>query len=131
MNGSFSKVAGGNIAPSRFVVLGSAGTVTQAGAGTNVWGIAQPSTRNISLAGLDDGYAAVSGDVVNVYGPGDDECLLEVAGTVTAGQYLKSDADGKGVAATSDKDKVGAVALEGGTSGKLIRVKPQRFDLAV
>jgi hypothetical protein len=56
---------------------------------------------------------------------------LSLGGTVLPGQYIKSDASGLGVAATSDKDKVGAQAYEGGVSGDQIRVRPMRFDLAV
>lgn len=132
MLGSFSKIAGGDIAPARFVKLHTTeGQAVQCGAGEAIFGISQPSTRRLALAGWDDGFAAKSGENVNIIGPGDDEGLLELGGTVTVGQYLKSDADGKGVAATTDKDFVGAQALQSGTSGKLVRVKPIRFDKAV
>lgn len=132
MLGSYSKIAGGNIAPSRFVKLDTTvGQAVQCGAGEAIFGISQPSTRRLALSGWDDGYAAISGENINIIGPGDDEAHLELGGTVTHGQYIKSDADGKGVAGTSDKDNIGAQALESGTSGKLIRVKPIRFDRAV
>lgn len=134
MMGSFSGVAGGNIAPSRFVIKTvSSGepVVTQAGSNVATWGISQPSTRRLALSGWDDGYAAIAGENVNVFGDGDDECLLELAGTVAAGQPIKSDADGKGVLADTDKDHVGAVAKVSGVAGDLIKVKPTRFDLAV
>lgn len=132
MMGSFSKIAGGDIAPARFVVLSATeGQVTQAGANGLVWGISQPSTRRLALDGWDDGLAAKAGENVNVIGPGDDEALLDVAGTIAVGGYIKSDADGKGVAATSNNDVVGAQALEAGVAGKLIRVKPVRFDRGV
>jgi hypothetical protein len=133
MFGSFSKLPAGNIAPARFVKLGTvAGTVLQCGAGENIWGISTPHTRKLALPGVDDGYAGVDGDgAMNIFGPGDDEALLEIGGTVTYGQRLKSDADGKGVAATTDKDAAGAIALSAGTSGMLIKVKPIRYDIAV
>lgn len=138
MFGSFSKVAGGNIAPSRFVKLSTTaeGRVLQCGAGEAIYGISQPSVHNIALSGggfttPDDGYAAVAGEMLNIYGPGDDTVMLELGGTVTVGDYLKSDADGKGVNAGTDKDKAGAQAQASGTSGKLIPVKPIRFDVAV
>jgi len=134
MFGSFSKLPGGNIAPSRFVKLDTSnpGYCLQCGAGEDIWGISSPTTRRMALSGWDDGYAGVLGDgAMNVIGPGDDEALLEIAATISAGTRLKSDADGKGVAATSDKDKTGAVALEDGVSGSLIRVKPMRYDVAV
>lgn len=131
--GHYSGIAAGNIAPSRFVtktVTSSEPTVTQAGSNVLTWGISQPSTRYAPMTGLDDGYAAIAGETLNVYGEGCDECLLEIAGTVTAGQPIKSDSDGKGVAATTDKDHVGAIAVESGVSGDLIRVKPRVYDLA-
>lgn len=133
MLGSYSKLPGGNIAPSRFVKLDTSnvGKVLQCGAGENIFGISSPTTRRMALTGWDDGYAGVSGDgAMNIIGPGDDEALLELGGTVTHGDYLKSDADGKGVTGSTDKDRVGAIAMQGGTSGQLIKVKPIRFDLA-
>jgi hypothetical protein len=132
MFGSFSKFCGGNVEPSRFVKLGTDDTVTHAGAGENPWGISQPSTRRLALSGWDDGYAGIDGSpAINIYGPGDDSCLLELVGTVSIGNYIKASTDGKGVAASSDKDKVGAIALQAGVSGDIIKVKPIRFDLAV
>jgi hypothetical protein len=132
MFGSFSKLPGGNVHPCRFVKLQSDNTVVECGAGEDMWGISQPHTRNLALSGWDDGYAGVSGDpAINIFGPGDDEAPLELGGTVTAGQRIKSGAAGVGVAATSDKDKAGAVALRGGVSGEIIPVKPMRLDLGV
>jgi hypothetical protein len=133
MFGSFSKFPGGDIAPCRFVKLGSVvGTVLQCGAGEDIYGISPAPTRNLAVAGWDDGLAGKSGDgAMNVIGPGDDAALLELGGTVTFGQRLKSDADGKGVAATLDKERAGAIALAAGTSGMLIKVKPIRYDIAV
>lgn len=130
MFGSFGKIAGGNIAPCRFVVLGTGNTVTQSGANGLVWGISDKATRNAPLSGLDDGYAAVSGDMLNVIGPGDDEALLELGGTVSIGQRIKSDADGKGVAATANLDCVGAICLQAGVSGDFVKVKPMRYDIS-
>lgn len=131
MFGSFSKLPGGNIHPSRFVKLQTDNTVVEAGSGEAMFGISPPSTRNMALTGWDDGYAAISGDpAMNIYGPGDDACKLELGGTVSVGQYIKSGSAGVGVVATSDKDHVGAQAMEAGVSGDLIKVKPIRFDLA-
>lgn len=131
MFGSFSKIANGNIAPSVFVKLDTSneGRVVVCGANEAPWGISQPYERRHSL--LEDGYAAVAGQNINVIGPGDDEALLRLGGTVTVGAHLKSDASGYGVVASTDKDHVGAIALQAGVSGDLIRVKPVRFDLAV
>ncbi|AWM38713.1 hypothetical protein GobsT_30960 [Gemmata obscuriglobus] len=134
MLGSFSGRAGGNILPARFVkrtgVSGEA-VVTQCGANESPWGIGPKGTRRMALTGWDDGFAAVAGDDVNVFGPGDDVAPLELGGTVAVGDYIKSDSVGRGVSASTDKDRVGAQALEPGVAGQLIRVKPMRFDLSV
>ena len=130
--GSFSKICGGNVPPSRFVKLQSDGTVVLCGAGEDMWGISQAATRNSSLTGLDDGYAGISGEAINIFGPGDDQAQLELGGTVTVGQRIKSDASGKGVSATTDKDRTGAIcSYVPGVSGELITVKPDRFDLSI
>lgn len=134
MFGSFSGVAGGNIAPARFVKRTSSSgeaVLTQCGANEAVYGISQQSTRRMALSGWDDGYAAVAGDNISLIGPGDDEAALEIgSGGVTAGAYIKSDADGKGVIGSTDKDHIGAIALHDAAAGAIARVKPWRFDLA-
>ncbi len=131
MFGHYGKIAGGNIAPSRFVKLGTDETVTHCGAGEIPWGISQPYTRYPALAAVDDGFAAIAGEQCNVFGPTDDECLLELGGTVTPGQGIKATTDGKGLAAVTNLDQVGAVAIQGGISGDLIKVKPMRYDVSV
>lgn len=47
---------------------------------------------------------------------------LVLGGTVVAGNYIKSHSDGTGIVVASDEDNYGAIALEGGTSGKTISV---------
>jgi hypothetical protein len=132
MFGSFSKIAGGNVSPARFVKLHTeAGQVVHAGAGDRPWGISQPHTRRLALADWDDGYAAIDGENLNVIGPGDDEALLELGGTVTHGMLLKASTDGVGIEADTDKDKAGAIALQDGADGDLIKVKPILVDVAV
>lgn len=124
---SFTKTANGNIAPSRFVRLDTTadGRVVQAGAGEKIYGISQPGTRRASYSSLDDGYCAIVGESLQIYGPGSDkDVMLELGGTVSAGDRLKSDADGKGVVTTTSGNEVGAIAQVGGTSGQLIPVQP-------
>lgn len=131
---SYSGVAGGNIAPAVFVKMTESSgepVLTTAGANDLVWGISPKSSRRMALSGWDDGYAAVAGMTMAAYGPGDDEAQLTLGGSVTSGQPLKSDASGFGVAATTDKDRVGAIALEAGASGDLIKVKPVRWDVSI
>jgi len=52
--------------------------------------------------------------------------LLQIAGTVAAGDYLESDADGKGVSTTLTSRvmtaNVNAIALQAGVAGDLIEV---------
>lgn len=130
MLGSFSKRPGGNVSPSRIVKLQADDTVVHASAASDLlYGISQPSTRRLALSGWDDGYAGVSGDgAINIFGPGDDNCPLEIGGTVTIGAYITATTDGKGVASTTDKDHVIAQAMQAGVSGDIIKVKPIRFD---
>lgn len=120
---SFSMVAGGIIRPSRFVKLSTTdeGRVLEADAGNKVFGVSEEGTRKVPLTGLDDGYAAIEGESLRVYGLGA-RCYLELGGTVTRGDRLKSDADGKAVTASADTEEYGAIALNGGVSGDLIRV---------
>lgn len=127
--GSYSKLCSGNVAPSVFVALQSDGTVQTCSANGDAWGISQPSTHNLPMAGWDDGYAGTStSPPINIYGPGDDEAPLRISATVTAGQRLKSDASGFGTPATSTGDRTCAIAVVGGVSGDVIPVKPMRFD---
>jgi hypothetical protein len=123
---SRTKVSTGNIAPSRFVKLSTTldGKCTQAGAGEKIFGISQQGTRNTPYGSLDDGYAAIAGENLQIYGPGDDGAVLELGGTVAAGDRLKSDANGKGVTTVTNLDEVGAVAMVAGTSGQLVPVQP-------
>ena len=133
MNASYSAVAGGTIAPCRFVTMSESSgepVVAHSAAGENPWGISPKGTRRMALSGWDDGYAAIAGETMAVFGPGDDEALLEIGGTITSGMEIKATTDGKGIEADTDKDPVGAIALEGGASGDLIKVKPVRYDKA-
>lgn len=120
----FSRVANGNIAPSRFVtpVSGTDGRVTQSGSGETPIGISQPGTRNTPYSSLDDGYCAIAGENVGVFGQGDNKVPLELGGTVTNGQFIKPDSSGKGVVASSADDIYGARAEANGVSGEVIPV---------
>lgn len=124
---SFTKVATSNIAPSVFVKLSTTldGRVTQCGAGDKIYGISQPGERNLPYTGLQDGFAAIAGENLMIYGPGSDkDVLLKLGGTVAPGDRLKSDANGLGVVTTTPADEVGAIAQEVGLSGQIIAVQP-------
>lgn len=121
-----TKVATGNITMSRFVKLSTTldGKCTQAGTGEKIFGISQQGSRNTPYGALDDGFAAIAGENVQIYGPGDDGAVLELGGTVAAFDRLKSDTNGKGVVTVTNLDEYGAIALVAGTSGQLIPVQP-------
>lgn len=124
-------MAAGNIYPSRFLKMSStAFKCEQAAANGVVIGVSQEGTNyppiNDTLITI-AGYAAIAGQNIRIFGEGD-ECLLELGDTVTAGQLLKSDANGKGVpiltnAGASTPQYYGARALQGGASGEKIRVQ--------
>ncbi len=120
---SFSMKASGNIAPSRFVkqTVTADGEVTQAGTGERIFGVSHEGVRRIPGL-LDDGFAAIAGEDLKVYGD-NDECLLEIVATVAPGDRLKSDTDGKGTPVASNNDEWGATAKVAGVSGRLIRVE--------
>lgn len=111
--------AGGTIAPFRFVKQSGNYGAVQAGAGEAPIGVSQQATNAFNVTDV----AASSGQPIGVYG-NSQECWLEFGGSVTAGDRLKSDSAGKGVTA-SGSDGSGAVALEGGSSGNLYRVRVQ------
>lgn len=119
-----SKKANGNIPPARFVKLDSSGDnlVLVATAGDKCYGICQPDVRRTPYSSLDDGYAAIAGEDVKVFGIGE-TCLLELVASVSPGDRLKSDATGKGTPVTANNDEYGAIALVAGVSGQLVMVQ--------
>jgi hypothetical protein len=124
---SFSKVANSNIAPSRLVKIDTTadGKVLQCTGTSDVpYGVSQPGQHNTPLSvggtSLLDGWAATAGQNLWIIGP-PDKCLLELGGTVTRGDYLASDTNGKGVTATTG-NFYGAQAMESGASGDLVEV---------
>lgn len=130
MPDSASYIAGGNISPSRFVSVDANGdnTVVQAGLNDQILGISQKGTRQVPIPSASS-YAAIDGDSLLVHIDGADDVLLEYGATVTRGQRLKSDANGKGipVATSGEAQKVGAIALQSGSAGDVrpVLVKTQ------
>lgn len=55
--------------------------------------------------------------------------MLKIAGTITRGQLIKTDANGQGVVVAADTDKAKARALQSGVAGDIIEV--ERVDLHV
>jgi hypothetical protein len=103
--------------------------ILQAGAGDLVVGISGSATRRAEYIDS-SGKHAIAGEPAKFHDD-TEECWLEAGGTITVGDRLKSDANGKGVTTTTDKDKYGAIALQSGASGDYIRVKVRIGDISV
>lgn len=123
--------ASGTIRACRFVKQSGDFTGAEADANETVIGISYQDGKYPPLNDLvSTNNHAETGDPIRLYGDGD-ICLLEYGGTVTAGERLKSDADGKGVSiATTGTtiQNIGAVAIEGGSSGEKRRVQIQIYS---
>lgn len=119
-------VADGDIYPFRFVKASTTPfRVLQATANAPIVGVSQQGTRiiNLDLFAVDT-KAAIQGEPIRVYGEGA-ECLVETGGAITAGAYLKSDANGKAVVVATTGavlQQIGARALDDAASGELVRV---------
>lgn len=120
--------AGGTIRPSRFVKLNTSAdfTVDEADANERIIGISQTGTRDapgVTGAGTD---AASAEEEVMVFHPGQVAPLEAGSGGWSAGDMLKSDADGKGViVATTGQARqwVGAIAEEAAAEGEIASVR--------
>ena len=131
--------AAGTIYPCRFVSIypvtadaNSFKVIEDIVAAQNIVGVSQVGTTGFPMAATNDmgvtapTAAALSGQQLQVFGVGE-ECLIELAGTVNAGDYVKANAttDGKGIQApltTSGQQSVGGIALQYGVSGDKIRM---------
>ena len=131
---SHTRVAAGNINPSRFVTLAASdGQVSECSAATDkIFGISQPETRRTPYGGLDDGYAAIATEELQIFGPGDNnECLLELGGTVVPGDKLTATTGGKGIKTVTDHNEYGAIALFGGVSGEFVPVEVRTGQISL
>jgi hypothetical protein len=131
--------ANGTIYPSRFVSVYPSTSATADSfkviedivAAQPIIGVSQEGTTGFPMGTNDMGvtaptYAASDEQDLKVYGPGE-VCLIELGGTVNAGDPLKANAttDGKGVAAditTASQQFIGGYALQYGISGDKIRM---------
>lgn len=118
-----SRIANGDIYPMRFVKLDTTadGKVLQCGAGDKPIGISQKGTRRSPYVDT-SGKAAAAGEPVMLYDE-TEEPAIQLGGTVTPDNRLKSDANGKGIATTSDGDVYGAISLAAGVLDQFIPVK--------
>jgi len=112
-------VAGGTINPARFVTLSTSKdqTLLQAStAGQRVLGIAQTGTKYPpGVTGSTTVASDTDGDPIMVFLPGERAQLEAGSGGWTAGDLLKTDANGKGITAASTGQVmqwVGAIAEE-------------------
>lgn len=125
-------IAGGNIAPATFIRLSTTAnqTALAASTGEKAFGIADESTMVAPTDGAST-YHATAGYPVKYFMRGE-TCKLTIgSGGCTAGDWLKSDSSGGGVAATTDKDFVGAIALETASAAELAEVLIVGFYLSV
>lgn len=123
--GESSLFPGGDIPFSSFVKLdpSNTGYALVAGANDVVFGISGPETRRIALDSYDTDLAGKSGDpALKIYGVGSTMVPLRLGGTVAHGDPIISDASGKGVKSTTNKDKVAAIARASGVAGEIIPV---------
>lgn len=125
--------AAGTIRVCRFVSVNTAANNTIIEGETNAFviGISQEGGRTAPIPDVstDPVEAAQSGEDLRVYLPGETmECLLYAgSGGWTAGDLLKSDTDGGGVAVASSgttQQNYGALALETVSAGELGKVMP-------
>lgn len=113
--------AGGDIYPSRVVVQNTvAHTVIQASNSTvQPIGISSEHTRAAPGTPFSSGLAGADGDAMQVFQIGD-RALVEVgSNSITADQPLKSDANGRVVAASSG-DYIVGFALEAATASQTL-----------
>lgn len=121
----FAGQASGDIYPARFVKASGDFTIAQATANDPISGISHNATNTAPIPEVTSDKAATSGQSCRIHKPGE-RCLLRLGGTVDAGNRLKADADGKGVAIASagtTPQRYGAKALQGGVAEDLIEVE--------
>lgn len=131
---SHSKLPNGDIYPCRFVKLDATadGKCLQAGSAETTFGISGKGTRRIALDDYDTGLLAKAGDpAILIYGLGNTGVPLEIgSGGCTAGDYLGSDTNGKGIVVSADKAKYGAKALTTVAAGKFALVEIVQGELS-
>lgn len=87
-----------------------------------------PSTAGAKIIGISTDVIAIDTTGPVAY---TGEYKLKIGGTVTRGDYLKSDSSGFGITVTTNLDEYGAVALESGVSGDTISVLVQNGIFSV
>lgn len=129
--------ANGTIVRARFSKIDPAdnNSVLQCGTNEKAFGVSQIGGRTSPIPDVttDPPQAAQAGENVQIFTAGQ-ECLLQAgSGGWTAGDYLKSDTDGKGVNAPTDgsvstQQRIGAIALETVSEDELGLVQSHVFN---
>ena len=117
MQPNLQLTSGGNINPSRIVKVSTAADntvlISAAATSPNI-GVSQMGSRRAPGTGDDDGYAAIAGENIGVYGPGSGLSPVELGGTVTRGDFLTADSAGRAIATTTEGDVGIGWALQSG-----------------
>lgn len=119
---SRSMMANGNITPYRAVMIDTSTNFRAivATAGAECIGIAQKGERRDPSNS--DGYAAIAGEPILVWGDGAKDVPAQLGGPVNPGDRLKATTGGKLIATTADGDEYVAIARQSGTTDDLIAV---------
>lgn len=128
VHSDLSLKATGNVTPSSFIKIDttSDGDCALAGANEQTIGVSHDYTRNAPGTSADDGYIAISGETVPIYGPGQIALVKTGTGGVTRGGWVKSDAAGLAVAVATTGttiQNVAGVALQSVAAGGLALVR--------
>lgn len=136
MASSVNYVAVANIRPMRFLIdspIIAYGCQEATVSTRPLIGISQMGTRGSPGTEFDTGFAASSGQQIQVFQDEDhDECLLQLGAAVTGGQLLKADGNALGVPVVLSGGGLqfyGAEARDSGASGATIRVRPRLGSL--
>ncbi len=134
------QVAGGTIAPKRFVKMSTSAdnTVLQATANDRCDGVSQQGQRDApGLTGSDAVVAAAAGDQIDTYTPGDLCYVVAGASGCTRSVWVKSDSAGKatpvttlaGSGSSATLQNAAGIVVRGGASGEdvLIFFFPQQI----
>lgn len=110
----------GDIHPCRFMKITDDFIVSQASStGDTLFGIAHDSVNQPTAVITTNLTHASTGETVSYYKNGD-VCLLEIGGTVNAGDVLTTDTTGRGVSSDGNS---GAIAIDSGVEGDRIFVQ--------
>lgn len=117
MSRSASYVAGGTLYPMTFFKLSSGNdhTIVVCGAGDVAIGVVGRGTREAPIPGVTP-TAAIAGESVSTHSE-PENCVVLAGAAVTAGAYLKPDANGKAVTCSSG-DKYSARARNGAAAAE-------------